>query len=392
MSFDFSTQQICSHEVFLETASLDPYVFNTITFQRPPSNQRIALYVDGVQIPPIGLYSYAELPTTKVEPYRIQTGVNDLLYIRIGFDAPKFVQLIPGSRVKAKDLAKDLQNKLPEIVVYEHNKRIIFRSKDRTNGTAFSFPDPRWTDTTSSLVSTARVLGAFTILGITPGRVVTGRKVFPAWTLIMDPTSLDGSGRTIILEDPLPNDSPLIQVSYVTNSTNCRRCHGSRIEFDYRISNNTYETVTDLDLLSQEFDKFVFTKIGTHWKWGWLGSSLVNRIGGKGNIGGTSMNSLIIMDINQAFQTYQNIKMQQDQRFRYQQVSDAEYPFSLGGVDVQISPNDPTVAIVTTIIISRSREPLTFRRIVGNPNPYTLDGDPVRNIHSDPRFNFLPRA
>jgi hypothetical protein len=164
------------------------------------------------------------------------------------------------------------------------------------------------------------------------------------------------------------------------------------LEFDYRVLDGTYEIVTDLDLLSQEFDKFIFTKIGSHFKWGWLGSSIVNRIGGKGNIGGVSMNSLITMDINQAFQTYQNIKMQQDQRFRFQQVSDAEFPYSLAGINVEISPNDPTVAIVTSTIVSRSRDPITFKRLVGNPNPYSLKGDPIQNLRLDPRFNFLPRA
>jgi len=392
MSYDFGTQQICPHEVFFETLTLDPNAFNTLYFQRPPSNQNISLYVDGVLVPKTGLYSYAELPIIKTEPYRIESNVNDLLYIRIGFDAPRFVQLIPGSRVRAKDLAQDLQNKIPELSIYEQNKRIFFRSKNPTSGAAFSFPDPRWTDTTSSLISTARVLGAYSILGITPGRVITGRKIFPSWQLVMSPFTLDGKDRVIILEYPIPNDSPLFQASYVTDSVNCRRCHGSRIEFDYRVLDGQYEIVTDLDLLSQEFDKFVFTKIGSHFKWGWLGSAIVNRIGGKGNAGGVSMNSLIAMDINQAFQTYQNIKTQQDQRFRFQQISDAEFPYALAGINVEISPQDPTVAVVTSTIVSRSREPLTFKRIIGNPNPYSLQNDPIKNLRLDPRFNFLPRA
>jgi hypothetical protein len=229
MSFDFSTQQICPHEVFFESMTLDQFSFNTLYFQGSPSNQSISLYIDGVFVPKTGLCSYAELPAVKTEPYKIQVGVNDLLYIRIGFDAPKFIQLIPGSKVKAKDLAKDLQNKLPELSIYEKNKRVFFRSKTRTFGTAFSFPDPRWTDTTSSLISTARVLNAYSTIGIIPGRIVTGKKIFPSWVLTLDPFSLDGNGRVITLEYPILNDSPLIQASYITDSVNCRRCHGSRI-------------------------------------------------------------------------------------------------------------------------------------------------------------------
>src|SRR5574343_614682 len=183
MSYDFATQQICTHEVFFETLTLDQLRSDVMYFSRPPASQDITLYVDGVLVPSYGLYSYAELQTMKIGPFRIQTGVNDLLYIRIGFDTPKFVQLIPGSRVTAKDLAKDLQNKIPELIIFEQNKRIVFRTKDRVYGTAFSFPDPRWTDTTSSLISTSRSLGASTTLGITPGRAVVGRKLFPAWRI-----------------------------------------------------------------------------------------------------------------------------------------------------------------------------------------------------------------
>lgn len=392
MSYDFSTQQLCTHEVFFETVVLDA-TRNSISFPRPPANQSVALYVDKVKIPPSGLFSYAILPTMKASPYRIQTGVNDLLYIRIGFDAPRFVQLILGTRVRATDLAKDLQQKIPELLIHEKNQKIIFSSKEPIGGTAFSFPDPRWTDVTSSLPSTFRSLGAFSTLGITPGRAATGKKTFPGWSVEIDPNTVDGTDRILQFESTVPNYNPLLQLNYVTTPMNCRRCHGTRIEFDYSIKDNTYEIVDDIDLLAQEFDKFLFTKIGSHFKWGWLGSGLVDRVGGKGTTGGVSVNALITMDVSQAFATYQDIKTQQDSRFAgIQQVSDAEFPFALGRVDVQISPIDVTVAVVDITIVSRSQSPVAFKRLIGNPNPLLLRGDPVANMHSDPSFGFLPRA
>jgi hypothetical protein len=391
MSYDFATQQLCPHEIFFEELLLDNYTFDRAYFQSPPSNQSISLYVDGIQVPKSGLYSYAELPLTKVEPYKVQTNLSDLLYIRIGFDAPKLIQLAPGNRITSKDLANDLQNKLPELDVISKDKRVFFKSKNRTYGVAFSFPDPRWTDSTSSLISTSRILGAYSNLGITPGRQVSGKRTLPGWSLILNPYDLNGSNRIILFDEQLKNSMPIIQASYITDSLNCKRCHGSRIEFDYKVVNNTYEIVMNLDLMMQEFDKFVFTKIGSHFKWGWLGSSIVDRIGGKGNTGGVSSNSMITLDITQAFNTYQNIKMQQDKN-KPQDVTDAEYPYSLANINMETSPNDPTVAIVTSTIVSRSREPLTFKRLIGNPNSYSLKNDPIQNLHLDPRFNFLPRA
>src|SRR5690606_28519206 len=106
--------------------------------------------------------------------------------------------------------------------------------------------------------------------------------------------------------------------------------HGTQLEFDYSIVDGTYETVKNTDLLAQEFDKFLHTEIGSHWKWNWLGSSLHSRIGGKGNMGITSATSLLNIDVSQAFKTYQNIKEKQDTGFPQQRVSDAEYPLELG--------------------------------------------------------------
>ncbi|HED37895.1 MAG TPA: hypothetical protein ENI76_06595, partial [Ignavibacteria bacterium] len=108
MSFDFFTQRICPHEVWFETISLDPLDHKTAVFVKPPSNSKIHVYVDNEEIPINGLYSYAELPFSKSGPYNIKAGINDLIYISIGFEAPKFVQLITG-KISAIDMARYLQ-------------------------------------------------------------------------------------------------------------------------------------------------------------------------------------------------------------------------------------------------------------------------------------------
>ena len=234
MSYEFALEQRCSHQVILERSTFDSSQ-GMVYFDRQPANlQSIVLYVDGVPVPPFGLFSYAELPIGRVEPYRIHAGINDLLYIGIGSDVPKFVQLLTGPNIKAAELAADLQRKLPQIQVTVDNKHVVFRSRTQVEGGAFQFPDPRWTDRTSSSPLTARSLAAFKHLGIVPGRVVSGRKILPGWNLVQSPISPILTDRAIQLDGVLRNANPLVQTSYTTVAQNCRRCFGSRIEFDYK--------------------------------------------------------------------------------------------------------------------------------------------------------------
>lgn len=378
MSYDFFTSKICTHGVAQEKIILNANDRQSAQFLKPPSNNRINVRVDGEIVPQSGLFSYPEITFSRPEPYRIKKGVNDLLLLSMGFDPPVFVELISGS-LKATDLSRYLQNKYPNLYVYIKNGHISIRSRTRGKFTAFQFHNPVWTDSTSSLPTTERVLAAYKTLGILPGRAATGKKIFPGWSVRLLPTDPLQREKILLFNESLRNENPLIEVSYVTNELFCRRCHGTRTEFDYVIENNSYATVMNTDLLSQEFDKFLFTKIGSHWKWNWLGSGLIERIGGKGSTNQSTVNSMITVDISQAFSTYQNIKQQQDSRTPQQRVSDAEYPSQIVSIDVK-GTDDPTIAIVTTTIASRSRIPVPLTRVIGNPNPFTLQGDPETNI------------
>jgi hypothetical protein len=370
MSYDFALQKMCTHEIRFENAVFDRE-YEVVRFKVPLANQKVKLYVDEVEVPPAGLWSRAAIACMSPGPYRIKRGVNDLLYLRLGHDPPAFVQLITGS-VSASDLVKDLTRKIPALSFSSENNKLVVRSRLPTNGAAFSFVDPKWTDKTQSLPTTARVLAAYGRLGIIPGRVATGKLLFPPWSVIRDTNSAIDTDKMIQLHGSISNNNPIFQVSYVTYANYCRRCKGARIEFDYNVMNGTYESIDGADLLSQEFDKFLFTRLGSHWKWPWLGSRLIDRIGGKGVAGRTTVNAMLSLDVSQAFAVYQNIKMQQDRESPFQRVSDAEYPFSVRSIDVSVNPDDPTIALVGIVLISRSSGPITLKRIIGNPNPYTI--------------------
>lgn len=375
MSFDYALEKICSHEVKLETVRFAAGTDDSIRFPKNPTNSNISVWVDGYKVPPGGLWSKPELPFSRVEPYRIISGVSDMLYVQVGHGAARLIQMISGNDIKASDIAKDLSLKIPELSIYASGGKVFFSSNEfGPTALNFSFPDPRWTDRTSSLPTTSRILCGYKQVGVVPGRKVISRKVIPGWNIIGDDLTLvaGGNGKLIRFSEPIRNANPVFQISYVTDSMSCRRCIGSQVEFDYNLLNGSYETIRDADLLSQEFGKFLFTKSGTHFKWPWLGSKLTERIGGKNIMTGITSSALITLDINQSFKTYQNIKTQQDQQFPFQRVSDAEFPYSLGSLTVQIPENDPTVAVVVSSVLSRSREPVVLKRLIGNPSPFLL--------------------
>lgn len=389
MSFDFALQKICSHEVFFESVPLNGDQL-TLSFQRPPSSSSIQVYVDDTLIPRSGLLNSQNLPFQKAEPYRIKKNVSDLMYIKIGNEVPKFIPMISGQRLNAKDIVSDLRSKIPELNVSVVNNRVTISPKSKGIGTLFSFPDPRWTDVTESLPTTPRTLGFFNSVGIVPGRAVVGRVAFPGWDVVKDPTHvLEAS--VIKFNEPIRNADAVFQINYVTDAPNCRRCQGIRIEFDYNIQDGTYEEVRNADLLSQELDKFLFTKLGSHWRWNWLGSRLLERIGAKSNSFGASVNAIITSDISSAFATYQNIKQQQDAQL-FQSVTDAEFPYALNDINVKIDPVDPTTAVVFVDISTRSQTPIQLTRIVGNPNPFTLQNDPQKNLRIGSSPDFLLRG
>ncbi len=370
MSYDYALEKPCTHQVIFETAALDPIFQNTIRFQRPPISLNVTLYINGDMVPPMGLFSHARLPCTNPAPYTVVSGKSDMLYLQLGADTPTFIQMNPGFNLSAANIVSDLSTKIPGLNVTAVNNHVVFSTPARVNGRAFTFVDPRWTDKTSSLPTTARVLGGYNALGIVPGRVVSGYPLFPSWSLVKDPTSAYDNGRMIQLSQPLKGDEPIVLVTYFTQAQYCRRCYGVRIEFDYNVLNATYETVQNADLLSQEFDKFLFTRIGSHWKWPWLGSNLTNRIGGKGNTGSSNVSAFVSMDINTAFATYQSIKSQQDTGFPTQMVSDAEFPKALDNVSVLPVTGDPTTYIVTASLVTRSLVPVELTRVIGQPNPF----------------------
>lgn len=369
MSFDFALAKVCEHRVFNEYLTLDPYSRNTLKFIRPPLNNNVELSMDGVDVPKEGLRSEVEWVSTK-HPFRIYKGKNDLLLIKVGSQPAIQFQLPADRNWNAKNAESFFNKRIPGVNVSEKNGRLSFSSSD---GTSFSFPDPREFDRNLINPDTKRILQTYQVFGIRPGRVFTSKVIVPGWGIVSNPNSYVDEV-AIVFEKPILNANPIFEVSYFTKSQDCRRCSGSDIEYDYSIIGGEFERISNLDLMVQEFDKFLFTRRGSHWKWDWLGSRITDRIGGKANAPGNSASAMIQLDVQQAFQNYQNIKLQQD-KVGFQRVSDAEFPLSISSLKVDPYENDPTIVTVQLEVRSRSADPIEITRVVEGPNSYFISGN-----------------
>ena len=383
MSYDFYIDKVCSHTIVDEVCIINTETSDSFAFGRRPSTYDCKVIFDGVSIPPGGLYSKAEIIFGKSEPYRIVAGQNDLILFQIGKNTPQPIGLPPGQSVSAKTLASYLSDLFADLVFTSENGRLVIRTPSPVNGGAFTLADPRWTDKTASLITTSRTLNAYKLFGVTPGKVGAGRKLFPGYKVLLNPVSYVEEW-VVKFDSPILTSSPSVLVTYQTLAAFCGRCQGSRIEVDYSIAGGSYDAVKNVDLLIQEFNKFLFTIKGSHWKWPWLGSNILNRIGSKANTGTSLASTFISLDINGAFSTYQNIKRQQDIGFPGQNVSDAEFPKSLGQFAVN-AMDDPTSYLATFSVYSRSSEPIQITKTISLPNPYQLTSSPAQLLQSAAR-------
>ena len=375
MSYDFYIEKVCNHKIVDEIAQIDPETRTFFAFAKPPSANTVTIKIDGELVPPQGLYTKAEVIFNKSEPYRITANKNDLILFKYGNSPVQTIKLPPGNAVSAKTLARFLLDYAPDLDWKVENHRVVVSSPTPTRGILFSFPDPTWTDKTSSLISTSRILGAYKTLGISPGRAGNGRKIMPGYIIDLNPAAFVEE-YIVTFEYTIKNYAPVILVSYQTQAKYCNRCFGSRKENDYTISLGSYETVRDTDLLKQELNKYIFTIKGSHWKWPWMGSTLLQRIGSKASVTNGLTSSFISLDVTNAFNTYQNIKRQQDVNFPSQNVTDAEYPYSLASFNVA-TYDDPTVYYGVFNIMSRSRQPITLTKQLNVPDPVQLTSDPT---------------
>lgn len=360
MSYDRQIDQVCPHFVAEESLFLD-VDRKTIRSLRPISSiDSISVFLNHeIQIPSIGVALAGQTTGSKNGPFNITAGVNDTLVIAVGAGPLQTAVIPAANQLPAAQVAGLLDAAFNGVIVNAVGNKISIQTMAQGRGASF------FLYASSTLAAT---------LGLTTNHEYRGQQLVPGWTLVRDPTTLiDRPTRLIVFDAPLRGGSEFVELSYSTIQQECRRCGGSGVENDFRYSvNGEPVAVQDEALLIQELQKDFYTLLGSNPFHTWYGTQLLDTIGKKLTAGGFVQN-LIVSDIYQAFQRWQDIKTQQEQTVQ-QFVSDAEFPFRLLSVDLQQSTQDPTVIFVNITVQNRSNDQLQLTRGLKVPLPTDLLG------------------
>jgi hypothetical protein len=216
--------------------------------------------------------------------------------------------------------------------------------------------------------------------GLTLDRAYRGQQIFPSWSLINDPNTLnDRPTRLIVFDAPIDGTNDFFEINYVTVRQECRRCGGSGVENDWRYNSlgKVIET-RNADLLVQEVLKGTYTVKGTNPFHTWYGTNLLEMIGKKAADRGLVQN-LILSDLQDSFRRWQSIKKQQEEVVG-QFVSDEEYPFRLLVVNLEPDTQDPTIIFVNALIQNRtSNQPIQVTRGLKLPAPLDILGSTIQD-------------
>ena len=277
--------------------------------------------------------------------------------LKIGTGAWQVVTIPGGVRLSANQVALQLSTRVTGVQFIATGNQVGFQTNLQGPGATM------FIDSASPLA---------TSLGIQVNRQYRGKVCFPGWSLVNNNLTLTPS-RMIVFDTPLRADLNYLEVSYTTTRNECRRCGGLGVENDWRygVTGDVVSAEDEL-LLVQEIQKITYTVLGTNPFHTWYGTQIIETIGSKIVVGGVLQNK-ITSDIYTAFNRWQSIKKQQEEKLG-QYVSDEEYPFQLQSVTLEQSQQDPTIIFVNIVVVNRSFKPIQIVRGLKIPQPDNLLG------------------
>lgn len=358
MSYDRQLNQVCPHLV-VEEYLLMRGDLQVATPLRPISSiNSVIVRINGVtQVPSSGIDLPAQSTGSLRSPFTITPGVNDTINLKIGTGAWQVVTIPGGVRLSANQVALQLSTRVTGVQFIATGNQVGFQTNLQGPGATM------FIDSASPLA---------TSLGIQVNRQYRGKVCFPGWSLVNNNLTLTPS-RMIVFDTPLRADLNYLEVSYTTTRNECRRCGGLGVENDWRygVTGDVVSAEDEL-LLVQEIQKITYTVLGTNPFHTWYGTQIIETIGSKIVVGGVLQNK-ITSDIYTAFNRWQSIKKQQEEKLG-QYVSDEEYPFQLQSVTLEQSQQDPTIIFVNIVVVNRSFKPIQIVRGLKIPQPDNLLG------------------
>lgn len=157
--------------------------------------------------------------------------------------------------------------------------------------------------------------------------------------------------KKIFFKKKLKRKDDIFEISYYTDSVNCRRCHGVNIEDDFKFNQQgKIIIIENQQKLIQHVHKFVFTILGSNPFHELIGTNLFNLIGSK-----ISNFDLLTLRLQEDLITTLQIYIErQISQASTQEVTDAEFLYKIESINIEQNINDPTIISVTIILINRS--------------------------------------
>lgn len=189
------------------------------------------------------------------------------------------------------------------------------------------------------------------------------------FVLVRDVNSVDPTARILMFRRLRRATDEFYEVSYYTRSSECRRCMGLRVEYDYRYTlDGDLITVEDEEKLIQEVKKIVTTQITSNIFHTWYGTSIPSLIGAKISNAGF-IRTKIMNEIRQALERYASIQKQQA---RLQTVTAKERFVRVLQINVDQDPIEPTAFNISLAFSNQFRETIVSDMSIRLPDPQSL--------------------
>ncbi len=363
MSRDIQLAFPCSHILGEERVTLDPDRRSLYTIKPINGTSLLKLVVnDTYEVPAFtGVVTSATLRSYRREPYRVTTATNS---ITVTTTTRTFTVSLPTGYLS--------NERLTSLFTAAQGSDVQVGAS--VGNGCFTLTDQK----TMGLSSRMQVTGtALEPLGFDQQSGDKGKVVVPSWKVYARSAGL-GSAQDIAEADPrgyfIRFDAPVRQnyyysVTYTVPPDQCLRCRGTEVENDYRFDTQGEAiTVTDENLLYQSCLKVILTELGSNIYYPWYGSNLADLIGSKA-IGGTA--SGIRQSVMNALTRFQNL---QNAQAKFQRITAKERLFSVDGVVVTPSSEDPTVFLVEVNVRNFSSDPVVISIVYTAPGMFALPG------------------
>jgi phage baseplate assembly protein W len=306
----------------------------------------IELRLDGLRVPSEGLKRRAEWVLGQGSPYKIKGGMDTLVVYQ---DHNLVVsETLPSKIYTQEEMRSYLSGILGSgFSVSLRGKSVVVEMLDgrelRVEG------------------------GVLMSLGQSSGVYVAREKVlFPSWRLV----KLVGSrGHKVLLGKNFISES-ILDMSYTTEKSYCRRCGGTGVENDILFDEfGGVKLIGGYDLLYQRVAKCLLTELGSNPYHSFYGSNAMSLIGQKVSAG-------VAISLRTSVQTALDTLIDvQTQQSKVQEMSLEERVKRVRSIEVSTIGNDETSYLVRVSVESLSMQVVGVNVLFTVPGAITMDGE-----------------